>query len=48
MENETEKELIGQLSLVLDFVERWNKMDAEKDVAVAAELLRDRFGIFHD
>jgi hypothetical protein len=32
-------ELQRNLAIVLDFVERWNKQDAERDVANAAQFL---------
>ena len=33
---------VSAISIVLDFVERYNKQDSEKDVAVAAEYLREQ------
>lgn len=31
----------NNLKIVLDFVERWNKQDKEKDVAIAARELME-------
>lgn len=45
MEHEAENELIADLRTVLEFVERWNKMDAERGVAAAAGRLSERFRI---
>lgn len=35
----------ADLELVLDFVERWNKLDAERDVAEATHRLASYFDI---
>jgi len=38
---EIDKGFAKALTIVLDFVERWNKQDKEKDVAEAAQTLQD-------
>ena len=40
-ELEEEKEFVKALAIVLDFVERWNKQDKDKEVAEAAQTLQD-------
>jgi len=37
--------IIQALSLVLDYVERWNKQDKEHNVAEAASILDNQFGV---
>jgi len=37
------EKLIDSLRLVLDFVERYNKQDKEKDVAEAVEIIRQAY-----
>jgi hypothetical protein len=37
--NPSTKEMIKALEIILDFVERWNKQDREKDVAEASQVL---------
>jgi len=34
------KDFAENIEIILDFVERWNKQDAEKEVAEAAEQLK--------
>ena len=38
---ELEKEKDKALAIVLDFVERWNKQDKDKEAAEAAQVLQD-------
>ena len=38
---ELEEEKDKALAIVLDFVERWNKQDKDKEVAEAAQVLQD-------
>ena len=40
-ELDEEKEFVKALAIVLDFVERWNKQDKEKEVAEAAQTIQD-------
>lgn len=35
----------ANLKVVLDFVERWNKNDEERDVAIAAQYLAEEAGL---
>ena len=39
--DEIDKGFAKPLTIVLDFVERWNKQDKDKEVAEAAQVLQD-------
>ena len=39
--DEIDKRFAKPLTVVLDFVERWNKQDKDKEVAEAAQTLQD-------